>query len=104
LFVGERHPVAGNSGWLRMLSDFNIILRSGDVAEHGHARDVLGGPLSALKHVVELLDTDEANPQLAAGEIVTTGTLTSAMPVKPGERWTTELTGLPVAGIDIRFG
>jgi 2-oxo-3-hexenedioate decarboxylase len=26
------------------------------------------------------------------------------MPVKPGHRWTTELTGIPLGGIDIRFG
>jgi 2-oxo-3-hexenedioate decarboxylase len=64
---------------------------------------VLDGPLSALKHLVGLLEKDDANPQLAAGEIITTGTLTKAMPIKPGELWTTELTGITLGGIDIRF-
>lgn len=104
LFLGERHPVGDNAAdWLRALSDFDITLRCGEVIERGHARDVLDGPLSALKHLVALLEKDAANPQLAAGEIITTGTLTKAMPVKPGERWTTELTGIPVGGIEIRF-
>jgi 2-oxo-3-hexenedioate decarboxylase len=40
---------------------------------------------------------------LAAGEIVTTGTLTRAFPVKAGEIWSTRLYGLPLDGIAIRF-
>lgn len=104
LFVGERHPVAEKRDeWLRALSDFSITLRCGEVIRHGHARDVLGGPLSALKHLVDLLATDPHNPPLAAGEIVTTGTLTLAIPVKPGERWRTELSGIPLQGIAIAF-
>lgn len=104
LFIGERHQIGDDPAkWHSALSDFGVTLRCGDVIEHGHARDVLDGPLSALKHLVELLDKDDVNPQVAAGEIITTGTLTRAMPVKPGERWTTELAGLPVGGIEIRF-
>lgn len=105
LFIGERHQIGGDADrWFSPLSNFSITLRCGDVAEPGHARDVLDGPLSALKHLVGLLAQDQQNPQVAAGEIITTGTLTKAMPVKPGERWTTELDGIPLGGIDIRFG
>lgn len=104
LFIGERRPVAPNHDeWLRALSDFSITLRCGGVVERGHARDVLDGPLSALRHFVDLLDGDAHNPPLAAGEIVTTGTLTRAMPVKAGERWRTELAGIPLDGIAIAF-
>jgi 2-oxo-3-hexenedioate decarboxylase len=104
LYIGERHPVAENRDeWLRTLSDFSATLRCGDVIEHGHARDVLDGPLSALKHLVDLLDRDAHNPPLAASEIVTTGTMTRAMPVKAGERWRTELAGIPLEGIAIAF-
>lgn len=105
LFIGERHQIGGDSDkWFAALSDFEIILRSDDVIERGHARDVLDGPLSALKRLVGLLAQDRDNPPIAAGEIITTGTLTKAMPVKPGDRWTTELGGIPLGGIDIRFG
>lgn len=105
LLIGERHQVGDDPAkWLNALSDFEITLRSGDVIERGHARDVLDGPLSALKHLVNLLVQDEDNPPIAAGEIITTGTLTKAMPVRSGERWTTELTGIPLGGIDILFG
>lgn len=104
LFIGERHPIAGRADeWLRTLSNFEITLTCGDVVERGRACDVLDGPLSALKHLVGLLAHDKENPQLRVGEIVTTGTLTRAMPVNPGERWTTALSGIPLGGVDIRF-
>ena len=41
---------------------------------------------------------------LAAGEIVTTGTLTAAMPIKPGEGWSSRYEGLPgVTGLSLTF-
>lgn len=104
LFVGERHALSGAPhDWMHALSAFEAKLVCDDVAEHGHARDVLDGPLSALRHLVGLLADDDANPQLAAGEIVTTGTLTRAMPVKSGERWTSTLSGIPLGDIGIEF-
>jgi 2-oxo-3-hexenedioate decarboxylase len=56
-----------------------------------------------LRHPVELLANDPLNPRLAAGEIVTTGTLTRGFPVAPGEEWMTELIGIPLEGGRIRF-
>ena len=53
--------------------------------------------------LVELLAADPLNPPLAAGEVVTTGTLTPAFPVAAGEVWTTELTSIPLEGARIRF-
>ena len=40
---------------------------------------------------------------LGAGEIVTTGTLTRAMPVSRGERWSAVLSGIALEGIGIDF-
>ncbi len=37
--------------------------------------------LSALRHLVDILARDQVNPPLAADEIVTTGTLTRALPL-----------------------
>ena len=45
----------------------------------------------------------ELSHNLAAGEIVSTGTLTRALPVKPGETWTTKLTGIALEGASLRF-
>jgi 2-oxo-3-hexenedioate decarboxylase len=64
---------------------------------------VLGGPRAALRHLVELLARDSVNPPLAAGEIVTTGTLTRVPPIVPGETWMTALTSLAFGDIAVRF-
>jgi 2-oxo-3-hexenedioate decarboxylase len=58
----------------------------------------------ALHHLIELLATDLHNPPLRAGKIISTGTLTLAMPVKSGERSTTTVLGIPLEEITIRFG
>src|SRR5215204_4264108 len=105
LLVGPRHTLVEHGGdWLGNLSTFGIDLtRDGTVIDQGRAANVLGGPLSALRHLVEVLASDPVNPPLAAGEIVTTGTLTRAFPVAQGETWTTELSGIALDGIAIRF-
>jgi len=87
-----------------MLSAFEIdLLCDGRVIDRGRSENVLGGPVSALRHLVDLLARDEINPPLATGEIVTTGTLTRAMPVRPGETFSTALDGISLAGIQVRF-
>jgi 2-oxo-3-hexenedioate decarboxylase len=105
LWIGPRHPASARpDAWIRDLASFEIdLFRNGVLADHGRAANVLGGPLSALRHLVEALAADPQSPPLAAGEIITTGTLTRAFPVKPGEEWTTELTSVPLEGARIRF-
>ena len=77
-------------------------LRDGAVAERGGGRNVLGaGPLAALGHLVDVLANDSVGPPLAAGEIVTTGTLTDALPVAAGEVWSMRLAGLSLPGLDL---
>ena len=81
-----------------------MVLRKGEeIVDRGTGEIVLGSPLAALGHLVELLARQPWAPPLAGGEIVSTGTLTDAHPVAPGETWRTELTGLPLAGLRLRF-
>ncbi len=87
------------------LAAFTVTLRrDGTPVDTGRGSNVLGGPLSALRHLVELLASDPFNPPLAAGEIVTTGTLTRAFPAADGETWSTDMAGIPLAGIRFTFG
>lgn len=105
LLIGPRHEVTGSVGaWAQALAAFPIDLRrNGQVVDRGVASNVLGGPVSALRHLMAVLDRDPVNPPLSAGEIVTTGTLTRAFPVAPGETWMTEPTGIPLEGITVGF-
>lgn len=101
LLLGPRHPVGGREGaWRAALSSFEIeLFRNDALADRGRAENVLEGPLSALRHLVALLARDEVNSPLGAGEVVTTGTLTRALPVAAGETWTTRLDGIALGGL-----
>ena len=105
LLIGPRHPFAPHAAeWRQKLSTFEIELTcNGQLIDRGTAENVLGGPLSALRHLVGLLASDPVNPKLAAGEIVSTGTLTKAMPVSPGEAWTATPKGIPLDPVRLHF-
>jgi 2-keto-4-pentenoate hydratase len=86
------------------LPGLEMILKKGAaVVDRGTGEIVLGSPLAALGHLVGLLARQPQAPPLAAGEIVSTGTLTDAHPVAPGETWSTEIRGLPLPGLRVRF-
>ena len=105
LLTGPRHPFAPRAAeWLQSLSDFDIDLScNGHIIDKGNSRNVLEGPLSALRHLIELLAHDPVNPALSAGEIVSTGTLTKAMPIARGETWAAKPTGIDLDEISLHF-
>lgn len=105
LFVGEPRDVGSLGADLTAeLQRFEITLAcNGAVRERGRGSNVLGSPLSALAHLVAVLARQPQGMPLAAGELVTTGTLTRALPVRPGETWTTELEGVALPGLSLSF-
>jgi 2-oxo-3-hexenedioate decarboxylase len=83
-----------------LLPTFEATLRrDGAVVERGVGANVLDGPAHALVHLRDVLASRPTFPPLAAGEIVTTGTLTDAWPVAPGDVWTSDYGALPVRGL-----
>jgi len=101
-FLGPRVPLAEQPLTRAMLENFSqTLIRDGAEAETGHASDVLGGPLTALSHLVDLLADDPDNPALAPGELVTTGSLTRAVDVAPGQIWETRIDGLALPNLKL---
>jgi 2-oxo-3-hexenedioate decarboxylase len=101
---GPLVPVNDADEWLKRLSDFRVtLLRNAEEIDEGEAGDVLGGPLSALRHMIDGMAAMPLSRGIEAGDLVTTGTVTRAFPVGPGERWSTRLSGLPLADMDITF-
>jgi 2-oxo-3-hexenedioate decarboxylase len=105
LLIGPRHEIGTKKDeWLRALTNFEIeLFCDGRPLDKGHALNVLEGPLSTIRYVMDLLARDPDNPPLAAGEIISTGTLTRALPVKAGESWTTRLKGIALQDAGIHF-
>jgi 2-oxo-3-hexenedioate decarboxylase len=105
LMIGTRHLIAPRKAeWQRELENFQVELYcDGKLSQRGAGASVLDSPFLALRHLVELLANDPHNRPLDAGEIVSTGTLTLAMPVSAGETWTTKASGIPLEEITLRF-
>src|SRR5262249_44092622 len=78
LLIGPRREIGPRKGeWLRALTNFEIeLFCDGRLIDKGNALNVLEGPLSTIRYVMDLLARDPDNPPLAAGEIISTGTLT----------------------------
>jgi 2-oxo-3-hexenedioate decarboxylase len=105
LLIGARHAAGPRRAqWLRELATFQVELScAGKPAQHGGGALVLDSPLLALRHLVQVLAHDPHNPPVAAGEIISTGTLTLAMAVSAGESWTAKASGIPLEEIRLRF-
>jgi len=76
------------------------LMKEGRVVDRGAGSNVLDGPVQALGHLVGML---AGNERLRGGEIVSTGTLTDAYPVAPGETWSTAFSALPLPGLSVTF-
>ena len=102
LVVGPPTPLEADQrdAIAAVLPTFKATLRRhGAVVDSGIGANVLDGPAHALVHLRDVLASQPAFPPLAAGEIVTTGTLTDAWPVASGEVWTSDYGVLPVRGL-----
>jgi 2-oxo-3-hexenedioate decarboxylase len=106
LVIGHRHAIAPRqAAWQHELATFEAELYcNGELSQRGGGALVLDSPLVALRHLVDLLANDKDNPQLSAGEVISTGTLTLPMPVKAGQCWTARVSGIPLEDISLRFG
>jgi 2-oxo-3-hexenedioate decarboxylase len=101
-FLGERRSIDDQPGeWANALSRFTLDLAGEGVIRRGRATNVLGGPVKALGFLVSALD--QAGERLHPGEVVTTGTLTEAMPVVAGQTWSTTLSGISMKGLRLSF-
>ena len=96
LVLGDRLELSEAVGHrLVNLSEFTVTMQSDrGTTRMGRAANVLGGPVQALAFLVEELSRRQGCAPLSAGEIVTTGTLTEAMPAVVGETWTTRFEGI----------
>ena len=105
LLIGNRHAIAPRKdAWRHELATFTVDLYcNGRLRQTGGGALVLDSPLRALRHFVELLANDSRCPPLRPGEVISTGTLTLAMPVSAGEAWTTRASGIRLEDITLRF-
>lgn len=105
LLVGEPQEIGSFESDLALtLERFSVTLRcNATVREVGKGANVLGSPLSALASLIAVLASQPRSPPIQAGELVTTGTLTAALPIHGGETWSTVLEGIALPGMAVEF-
>jgi 2-oxo-3-hexenedioate decarboxylase len=97
LVVGTRVPIddVNRDTVAATLPSFEATLsRDGELVDRGVGSNVLGSPARALGHLARVVSDQLGAPELAAGEVVTTGTITNAHPVRAGERWAADYGAL----------
>ncbi len=105
LLVGKRQAMDTlGVGLQDALSAFTLALScDGQERETGKGSNVMGNPLQALTHLMQVLASQRPHQPLQANEIVTTGTVTSAYRVQPGQTWKTTLSGIALPGLSVSF-
>ena len=102
LVVGTPVAVSDIEDCAAKLRGFTIrLLRNGVLEDTGGGANVLDSPLLTFAHLAQILSKQSRFEPVQAGEIVTTGTLTAALPVAPGETWSTTLDGINLPGLSI---
>ena len=104
LTVGEPYLIdaANRDAIVAMLPTFHATLRKGGVVvDRGTGANVLDSPALAVAHLADVLARHREHPPLEAGEIITTGTITDAWPVAPGERWSSDYGELLPRGLTL---
>jgi 2-keto-4-pentenoate hydratase len=104
LFIGDRQPVTDPARLAEELHSFKIkLFKNNQEAAQGSGSDVLdSSPVLALGWLARTL-AQQGAPALEAGEVITTGTITPAPQVKPGEFWHATVDGIDLPALGINF-
>ena len=86
------------------LPSFRVkLLKNGELVDEGGGKNVLRSPALCLAELASALARQTGAVPLAAGEIISTGTMTTAQPVAAGDTWTATLEGLDIPDLTARF-
>ena len=93
LLVGPRVPVNRFTALGGELASLRLQLFCGEKkVDEGQGRAVLDSPFTALRLWVDAMLAQPQGWPIQPGDMVTTGTLTDAWPVLPGQAWRTRLS------------
>jgi 2-oxo-3-hexenedioate decarboxylase len=104
LIVGPPRRVEASAvpGLVDQLARFTVrLLRDEQLVDTGGGRQALRSPALCVGELAAALERRRGAEPLAAGEIVSTGTLTAPQPLVAGE-WRAEIEGLDVEGLALR--
>jgi 2-keto-4-pentenoate hydratase len=97
LIVGEPRPItaATVSELVEQLPKFKVRLsKDGQLVEEGSGRNSLRSPALCLAELAWAMVKQDSAESLAAGDLVSSGTLTESTPIQSGATWTASVEGI----------
>jgi 2-oxo-3-hexenedioate decarboxylase len=100
LVVGPRRAVTPEDAGA--LATFTLRLsKNGVLVEEGAGKAALRSPALCLGELASAIARQSVTAPLAAGDLVSTGTLTTPQPIAAGEAWTAEVEGLTLDAMTV---
>jgi len=84
------------------LAEFTVrLLRNNEMVEEGAGKNALKSPALCVGELGEALKRRGAET-LQAGDLISTGTLTTSLPIAAGDTWIASLSGIPPSSLTLR--
>jgi len=105
LVVGEPVPLPGDREAIAgQLASFTLRLtKNGVLVDEGAGKNALRSPLLCLAELASAIARQPGAAPLAAGDIISTGTLTTPQPIAQGDEWRAEVHGLHLPALTLRI-
>ena len=104
LVVGEPHTVTADTipALVEQLAAFKVRLsRDGELVAEGSGRNSLRSPALCLAELASAMAKQSGTEPLAAGDLVSSGTLTESTPIQPGATWTAAVEGIDLPSLHL---
>jgi len=104
LVVGEprRIDAADIPSLLEQLPGFKLKLsKNGELVEEGSGKNALRSPALCLAELAAAIARRPDDDPLAGGELISSGTLTTSVPIRAGETWRADASGLDLAPLTL---
>ncbi|MBI3400801.1 MAG: fumarylacetoacetate hydrolase family protein [Acidobacteria bacterium] len=84
------------------LADFSVrLLKNNELVAEGVGASVFKSPALCVGELAAAMKR-RGGETLQAGDVITTGSLTTAMPIAPGDTWIASLSGIPPSALTLR--
>jgi 2-keto-4-pentenoate hydratase len=104
LIVGEPRRVkpADIAALTEQLAQFKVQLRRNEkLVEEGTGKNALRSPALALAELAAAMSRRSARERLKAGDLISTGTLTTSQPIAAGQTWTAIVDGIDLSPLKL---
>ena len=104
LIVGEPRPITATniSELVEQLPTFKVRLsKDGELVEEGSGRNSLRSPALCLAELATAMAKQDGAEPLAAGDLVSSGTLTESTPIQRGATWSASVEGIDLPALTV---